>query len=70
MKPFTPTLFGEGKVGQVGTIAVPSWGFWLAVAGVGLAVVAVWQRKRVCADCPAHDVCETRCGHGLVVKTP
>lgn len=69
IKPFTPTLFGPGKVGQFETIAVPSWGFWLALLGVALAVVAVWQRRKVCLDCPAHDACEALCEHGLV-KTP
>lgn len=69
MAAFTPTLFGEGKVGQFGTIAVPTWGFWLAAAGVVLVALAVWQRKKVCNDCPAREVCETLCGHGLV-KAP
>lgn len=66
---FTPTLFGHGKVGQFETMAVPGWGFWLATLGVILVVVAIWQRRKVCADCPAHEVCETLCEHGLV-KAP
>lgn len=67
--PFTPTLFGSGKVGQFATTAWPSWGFWLATLGVVLLAVASFQRKKVCDTCPAREACEAACGHGLV-KTP
>lgn len=36
---FTPELFGNGKIGQFETFAQPAIGFWLAVAGVALALV-------------------------------
>lgn len=64
--PFTPTLIGVGKVGQFSTIAVPNAGFYLALGAVLLVVVAAWQRKKVCASCPARAECEVKCDHGLV----
>lgn len=67
--PFTPTLFGAGKVGQFATVATPTWGFWLAMTGVALAAIASWQRRKVCQACPAAAACETLCRHGLV-RTP
>lgn len=67
--PFTPTLFGAGKVGQFLTTAWPALGFWLATGGVVLMAVASFQRKKVCDSCPAREACEAACGHGLV-KVP
>ena len=63
---FTPTLFGEGKVGQFTTIATPGLGFWLAVAGVVMVAVAGVMRQRVCNACPTRNDCHTLCAHGLV----
>ncbi len=63
---FTPTLFGEGKVGQFRTVATPELGFWLAMAGVVLVAVAAWRRARVCRVCPAADHCGVVCPHALL----
>lgn len=63
---FTPSLFGSGKVGQFVTTATPSWGFGLAALAVVLVVIASWQRRKVCAECPARAHCEALCEHGLV----
>lgn len=68
--PFTPTLFGEGKVGQFRTVATPELGFWLAMAGVALVAVAAWRRARVCVVCPAADHCGVVCPHLLVNVPP
>ncbi len=67
--PFTPVLLGEGKVGQFRTIATPEWGFYLALLGVALVGVAMWQRYKVCAACPAASTCGKACEHGFV-KVP
>lgn len=49
--PFTPTLLGEGEVGQFSTGAFPQLGFYLAVAGALLAIAAVWwARRRMCVE--------------------
>jgi copper chaperone NosL len=70
IKPFTPTLFGEGKVGQFHTIATPDLGFWLAIAGVATVALSVyWRQRRVCAVCPAHDQCGAVCPN-LLVRVP
>lgn len=66
LKPFTPTLFGEGKVGQFRTIATPGPGFWLAILAIALIGGAVWQRRKVCKTCAYADDCGTFCPHGLV----
>lgn len=66
MKPFTPTLFGVGKVGQFRTVAGPSWGFWCVVAAIVLLGVAVWQRRKVCRVCAHADDCALVCPHGLL----
>lgn len=70
MKPFWPAMFGEGKVGQFRTEAIPGLGFWLAMAGVALVAVAVWQRMRVCRVCPGHDACGVRCAPTLIGGGP
>jgi len=66
IKAFTPTLFGEGKVGQFHTMATPTTGFALALAGVLVLAIAVWVRSRVCRVCPAHDTCNAVCDHGFL----
>lgn len=66
MSPFTPTLFGTGKVGQFRTVAMPEVGFWMAVAGVVLVGIAVWQRRKVCRVCSHAPECGAVCPHGLV----
>lgn len=49
--PFTPTLLGEGEVGQFRTEALPQLGFYLAVAAALLALAALWwARTRMCTD--------------------
>jgi hypothetical protein len=40
LDPFTPTLLGQGKVGQFETFAGPQLGFWLAVAAAILTTVS------------------------------
>lgn len=62
---FTPTLFGEGKIGQFQTVATPQWGFWVAVVGALLVIVAAFYRNRVCTTCPVHDTCGLACRHRL-----
>jgi copper chaperone NosL len=41
VKPFTPTLLGEGGIGQFHTYSEVGWGFWAAVACSVLTVVAL-----------------------------
>lgn len=41
VKPFTPTLLGEGGIGQFHTYSEVGWGFWLAVGCSVLTVVAL-----------------------------
>ena len=64
--PFTPNLFGAGKVGQFHTVATPSLGFFVAALGVALVAVAVWRRAHVCRVCPARHTCGRVCPNGLV----
>jgi hypothetical protein len=66
MAPFTPTLFGEGKVGQFHTMATPGIGFGLALLGVACVGVAMWQRHKVCAVCPLAANCSGTCERQFV----
>lgn len=49
---FTPQMFGNGQIGQFETFARPDLGFWLAVLGMGCAVVAAVLRSRASAADP------------------
>jgi copper chaperone NosL len=64
---FTPQMFGNGKIGQFETYATPSMGFWLAVAGAVMVVVAVVVRSRVCANCARAGTCGAACPRLLVL---
>ena len=64
---FTPEMFGNGKIGQFETFAQPSYGFWLAIAGVALAAGATWLRSRVCATCNHRDQCTFACPRLMIL---
>lgn len=46
IKPFTPPLFGEGKIGQFGTFASAEIGLFLAVLAVLVALVGLWFHRK------------------------
>ncbi len=46
LPPFTPTLFGNGVIGQFMTFARPELGFWLATGATCLALLLVGLRGR------------------------
>lgn len=46
IKPFTPTVLGEGGIGQFRTYAEMGTGLWLAFAAAGLAVIAFYFHRR------------------------
>lgn len=66
LPPFTPQLFGNGKIGQFMTFAQPSLGFWLAVGAFVLLVAAAILRSRVCATCPKNGTCGAVCRDAFV----
>lgn len=45
IEPFTPPVFGEGKVGQFGTIANFEIGFYLALAAVVVVLIGLWFHR-------------------------
>jgi hypothetical protein len=45
IKPFTPPLFGEGKVGQFGTVASFELGFYLVIAAVLVVFIGLWFHR-------------------------
>jgi len=64
---FTPQLFGNGQIGQFMTFAEPATGFWVAVLGAALVVIAVEFRQRaVCKHCSYAASCEKACPIGLL----
>ena len=64
---FTPELFGNGQIGQFATFAQPALGFWLAIVGVVLAIVANIVRARVCAHCGHAESCSVVCPRVMVL---
>ena len=46
IKPFMPTVFGDGKVAQFTTHSYPTIGFWLLVAISILSLLAIVSRKK------------------------
>ncbi len=64
---FTPQMFGNGKIGQFETFAIPAIGFWIAIAGVVLAVVGTIVRSRVCAHCEHAASCGVVCPRMMVL---
>ena len=46
VKPFMPTVFGEGKVAQFSTYSYPSWGYALLVLVMGCMLLALLLRRR------------------------
>ncbi len=46
IKPFTPTVFGDGKVAQFTTHSYPTTGFWLLVAISVLCLLALVSRNK------------------------
>ncbi len=53
VKPFTPTLLGDGKVGQFGTTATLEGGFFLAILGAVVVGAGLYLHRR--AYRPLHD---------------
>ncbi len=45
IKPFTPPIFGEGKIGQFSTISVPNIGLYLTVIAIGLVLIGLWFHR-------------------------
>ncbi len=46
IKPFTPTVFGDGKVAQFTTHSYPTIGFWVLVVIAVLSLLAIVSRKK------------------------
>jgi hypothetical protein len=46
IKPFMPTVFGDGKVAQFTTHSYPTIGFWILVAISILSLLAIVSRKK------------------------
>jgi len=45
IKPFTPPLLGEGKIGQFGTVAHFEIGFYLVLVAVLVVLVGLWLHR-------------------------
>ncbi|MEI2652205.1 MAG: hypothetical protein V9G12_08625 [Microthrixaceae bacterium] len=54
LKPFMPTVFGDGKVAQFTTHSYPDWGFGLLVAMLLLLIPAVAMRRLELASAGDH----------------
>jgi len=46
IKPFMPTVFGDGKVAQFTTHSYPTIGFWLLLAISALSLLAILSKKK------------------------
>lgn len=45
IKPFTPPVFGEGKIGQFGTFAAPEIGLYLAIFSALIVLAGLWFHR-------------------------
>ena len=45
IKPFTPPIFGEGKIGQFGTVAMPEIGLFITFAAMFVILVGLWYHR-------------------------
>ncbi len=45
IQPFTPPIFGEGKIGQFGTVATPGVGLMLAFVSIGIVLIGLWFHR-------------------------
>ncbi|MDY0011883.1 MAG: hypothetical protein RBS40_03200 [Rhodocyclaceae bacterium] len=50
VKPFMPTVFGEGKVAQFSTYSYPYWGYGLLVIVMACLLLAVLLRRKAMAE--------------------
>ena len=46
VKPFTPTILGEGGIGQFKTYATAGPGLWLAIGGAAITLIAFYFHRR------------------------
>jgi hypothetical protein len=46
VKPFTPTVLGEGGIGQFKTYAALGWGYWAAVGCSVLTIIGFYFHRR------------------------
>ncbi len=44
--PFVPPVLGEGLIAQFRTVAMPSWGLWLAFVASGLILAGLYFHRR------------------------
>ena len=61
--PFTPSLIGEGKIGQFATVGTLGVGFYLVIASFILVLGALILRFTVCNACPYREGCSLVCPH-------
>jgi hypothetical protein len=50
VKPFMPTVFGEGKVAQFSTYSYPYWGYALLLVASACLLLALLLRRRQMRD--------------------
>lgn len=55
VKPFMPTVFGEGKVAQFSTFSYPYWGYGLLLVIFACLMLALLIRRKQLRDDPAAD---------------
>jgi hypothetical protein len=53
VKPFMPTVFGEGKVAQFSTYSYPYWGYALLVAASACLLLALLLRRKALREAAA-----------------
>ena len=62
VKPFVPTVIGEGGIGQFKTYAQAEWGLWLAAAASVLTVTAFVFHRRAYRPLVENGVPTCQCG--------
>jgi hypothetical protein len=60
VKPFSPSVLGESKIGQFSTIASAGWGLYLAAAGSLLTIAGFYFHRRAYKPLVERQATETR----------
>ena len=61
IRPFMPTIWGTGKIGQFTTTAYFSTGFWMVIVAIFLFTFSLMKRRVECQNCEHHNHCEVLC---------
>lgn len=69
IKPFMPTVLGQGKIGQFSTVSYFGPGFWMAMVASACFIFALSKKRLECQDCEHYHNCKVLCDRGYIART-